>query len=60
MKKTRFFYAGFYCSLQPGLRDVLIGWEAIKCYQIIIIDIFTISQGYVSAFMWKWIKFSKL
>ena len=45
MKKTRFLHSGFYCSPQPGLRDVLIGWEAIKCYQIMIIDIFTISQG---------------
>ena len=45
MKKTRFLHAGFYFSPQPGLRDVLIGWEAIKCYQIMIIDIFTISQG---------------
>ena len=45
MKKTRLLHAGFYCSPQPGLQDFLIVWEAIKCYQIMITDIFTIYQG---------------
>ena len=52
-------FLGILNSPQPGLPEFLIGWEAIKrqsnnnCY------LYYISQRKFSAYMWKWIKFSK-